>query len=99
MRIRDNSAAFMQDARKRTEAKLEAAAQIVEGQAILLAPVLTGNLKNSITHRVTGLTAFVGATADYAAHVEFGTSKQSAQPFLVPALEMSKAKIRRLFSS
>ena len=98
MKIRDNSAEFMRRARQRTEDKLEVAAQIVEGSANLLVPVDTGYLKGSIGHRVKGLSAFVGASAEYAPHVEMGTSKMAAQPFLVPAVAQNKAAIKRLFT-
>ena len=99
MKIKDNSAAFLRKADRRIQDKLEVAASIVEGQAILLAPVDTGYLKGSIGKRVTRKSAFVGASAEYAPHVEMGTSRMAAQPFLVPALELSKAKIEKLFKS
>lgn len=55
--------------------------------AKLVAPVDTGNLRNSITTdaRQGDLVAVVEATADYAAHVEFGTSRMRPQPFMRPA--------------
>lgn len=39
----------------------------------------------------------VGTVLDYSPHVEFGTIKQSAQPFLRPALELSKGKTLEIF--
>ena len=52
-----------------------------------LAPVDTGNLKGSITTEVRpgDLVGVVEATADYAAFVEFGTSRMRPQPFMRPA--------------
>lgn len=54
-----------------------------------LAPVLTGDLRNSID--VLGVSNGVGrvgagdASVDYAAYVELGTRKMAAQPYLKPA--------------
>ena len=53
-------------------------------------PVDTGRLRSSITWRLgrdgRGLLGIVGTNVAYAPHVEFGTVRQSAQPFLRPAL-------------
>lgn len=50
----------------------------------------TGRLRASITHEVGrdsgGLVAKVGTNVTYAAHLELGTSKMAARPFLRPAL-------------
>lgn len=40
-----------------------------------------------------GLGCVVDSRADYSSHLEFGTSKMAARPFLQPALEMNKQKI------
>lgn len=54
-----------------------------------MAPVLTGDLRNSID--VLGVSNGVGrvgagdASVDYAAYVELGTRKMAAQPYLKPA--------------
>ena len=50
-------------------------------------PVRTGALKASIFSMLTGQgSVIIGATEDYAAEVELGTSRMSAQPYLRPAL-------------
>lgn len=55
------------------------------------APVDTGYLRASIFTRtgINGTTVWgeVGAGANYAAYVENGTTRQSPQPFMRPALE------------
>lgn len=67
-------------------AAVSAAAQRVAENARGLCPVDTGRLKNSIAVSVGENGAQVSAGTDYAAYVEFGTSRAAAQPFLVPAL-------------
>lgn len=58
-----------------------AAAARIEGRAKEMAPVDTGNLRNSIQHRQTGrFEAEVAAHAEYAAAVEFGTGIFSVAP-------------------
>lgn len=60
----------------------------------------TGLLVNNIVVimdiAAKGLTANVESRADYSAFLEFGTSKMGARPFLQPALEENRAKIKRL---
>tara|TARA_R100001460_G_scaffold102170_1_gene146460 strand:+ start:222 stop:665 length:444 start_codon:yes stop_codon:yes gene_type:complete len=61
----------------------------------------TGFLVNSITATVGKDGKFivgdVKASAPYAAHLEFGTTKMSARPFFQPALQKSEEKITRIF--
>lgn len=61
------------------------AAVVTRDTAQKNAPVLTGELRDSI--RITGsrLTRNVTARAPYAFYVEFGTSDTSPQPYLFPA--------------
>ena len=60
---------------------LEQACLVVERAAKSKAPVQTGNLRNSITHKVSqpSLEGVVGATATYAPYVEIGTGIYSTQ--------------------
>lgn len=70
------------------ERALEAIGLQAEGYAKMLCPVDTGRLRNSITHTVdvAGQKAYVGTNVEYAAYVEFGTSKTRAQPYIQPAV-------------
>jgi len=77
---------------------LEKSAMAVQSQAVLLAPVDTGNLRRSIDYSLDGFrTAHVGSNIEYSAHQEYGTRFMKAQPYLHPALEKNKDKIRTIF--
>ena len=56
----------------------------------------TGATKRSIGLEITdgGMTAEVEPGTDYAAYVELGTRKMSAQPFVKPAWEEQKEKFK-----
>jgi HK97 gp10 family phage protein len=60
-------------------------------EARRLAPVDTGELRDSITYEVrrtaTTFAIVVLAGADHALYVELGTSRMSAQPYLRPVLD------------
>jgi HK97 gp10 family phage protein len=59
---------------------LERCGSQAEGYAKDLVPVDTGNLRNSINHRVDAAepAAFIGTNSEYAAYVEFGTGSHSS---------------------
>ena len=58
----------------------------------------TGYLVQNINLKIDaeGLGASVESNADYSAALEFGTRKMAARPFMQPALEENRPKIRRL---
>jgi HK97 gp10 family phage protein len=66
-------------------------AVMVQSRAKRACPVDTGRLRSSIARDLggdsEGIVARVGTNVEYAPHVEFGTSRQQAQPFLRPALD------------
>jgi HK97 gp10 family phage protein len=73
---------------------LEAGARIVETYAKINAPVDTGFLRSSITvDEVTPMQAIIAPHTDYAEHVEFGTSRMAAQPYMRPALDEHESEI------
>lgn len=73
---------------------LEAGARIVETYAKIRCPVDTGFLRNSITvDEVTPMEAVIAPHTDYAEHVEFGTSRMAAQPYMRPALDEHESEI------
>ena len=59
----------------------------------------TGFLVNNIHVIIDpdGLGASVESRADYSEALEFGTSKMGARPFLQPALEENRSKIRAMY--
>ena len=65
----------------------------------------TGYLANSISHQVIvenkgtskSYTGIVSASAEYAIHLEFGTTNMRARPFLHPALRQNSKKILGYF--
>jgi HK97 gp10 family phage protein len=58
----------------------------------------TGYLHNNIIFDIdtNGLGADIESRAEYSGMLEFGTSKMQARPFLQPAIEENRPKIRRL---
>jgi len=95
---------FGEDRKKEIEAKLEKnmlkACLLVERDAKKNAPVDTGRLRASITHELETekdeLIGIVGTNVVYAKYQEFGTYKMAAHPFLFPALESNREKIKEL---
>lgn len=65
---------------------IEEGARVVCESAKEMCPVDTGALRASINVTETDNGALVSADTNYAAYVEFGTSKTAPQPYLVPAL-------------
>lgn len=55
----------------------------------------TGRLVNSIRSDVSGKSAEVSANTEYAAALEFGTSKMEPRPYLVPAMEKERPNFDR----
>lgn len=73
---------------RRVEQIVEGAAFACEGQAKAFAPVDTGTLRNSIQAEPESPKSWIVAPhTDYAIHVEYGTSRQAAKPYMTPATE------------
>ena len=66
---------------------------LIEGSSKRLAPVDKGLLRNSINMRKDGNRVYVGVGAHYGAYVEYGTVRNKAQPYLIPAY---RAEIARM---
>lgn len=75
----------------RTERSLVVLGLTVQNRARELCPVDTGRLRASITSSglqrdSRGAYVEIGTNVEYAGHVEFGTVRAAAQPYLRPAL-------------
>jgi len=92
-----NGKEVIQDFDKMMYKSLYESGAIVEAQAIDTVAVDTGHLKQSITKQVRANSVDIGTNVEYASHVEFGTRKQTAQPFLLPALLDNINKIFTVF--
>lgn len=88
VQITDNSELIEQATNEAIVKALEAMGLQAEGYAKMKCPWATGNLRNSITHETddSEMVERIGSDVEYAAYVEYGTSKTKAQPFLEPAV-------------
>lgn len=71
------------------------AAGSIRDDARKLVPQDTGTLHANIVANVTSMSAEIGVfdkDVFYGQFVEFGTSKQRAQPFMTPAAEMERKR-------
>ena len=77
MLFKDNSTAGKEKLKDASVRWLLEACILVEGQAVLLAPVATSRLKQSIDYIIDEdeLSGYVGTNVDYAIYVEFGTGE------------------------
>lgn len=73
--FKDNSQAVLKAMQQAVEKALEECGLVAEGYAKKLAPVDTGNLRNSISHKVDPEepAVYIGSNSLYAAYQEFGT--------------------------
>lgn len=95
----DNSAKVLEAMKSAKARALEKVGLVAEGYAKKLCPVDTGNLRNSISHDSDSDYVYIGTNVDYAPHVEVGTRKQRAQPFLRPAASDHKATYRQIIKA
>lgn len=71
----------------------------IERDAKMVVPIDTGDLRKSIETEVEGgigsVTAEIGTDLEYAESVEFGTSRQYAQPYLIPSFDKNVQDLER----
>ena len=77
MKFVDNSKAVKRELERAAIRGLIKASLLVEGQAVLLAPVDKGGLRDSIGYKVdeSELVAYIGTNCEYAIYVEFGVGE------------------------
>lgn len=92
-------AGMAEDMRAETKKQLARAIIAMEKTAKEKCPVDTGRLRSSIRLRFLreGFAADLFTDVDYAPHVEFGTRRQRAQPFMRPAFVEHRDKIPARF--
>lgn len=75
--LHDHSDEVLAALQEAAERALEKCGLVAEGYAKRLAPVDTGNLRNSITHKVDPAepAVYIGTDSEYAAYVELGTGQ------------------------
>lgn len=97
----DNSKEIIEAMKKATVRALEKCGLVAEGYAKKLAPVDTGNLRNSITHEVDDgePAAYIGTDVEYAPYVCLGTIHMKAQPFLKPAVADHANEYRKIIEN
>jgi len=85
------------------DAAVEAGADLIQDMAITLVAVRSGLLKSTIHVEPTGqmmerLVRAGGGACTYSAFVEFGTRRQSAQPYMRPSRDAREAEIVNLIA-
>ena len=97
----DNSKEVSEKIKKALLRGLETCGLVAEGYAKKLAPVDTGNMRNSITHDVDEEepAAYVGTNVEYAPYQELGTIHMAAQPFLKPAVADHSNTYRKIIEN
>ena len=96
--IHDNSREVSEAIKSEILNGLETCGLVAEGYAKKLAPVDTGNLRNSITHYVDDgePAAYIGTDVEYAPYQELGTIHMAAHPFLKPAVADHENEYRKI---
>lgn len=87
---------FVEKAAK--EARIEAVEEVAE-IAQSLAPVKTGELRDSKFTEHSDEKSVFGFSADHALTIEFGNSRQSAQPFFTPAAAQLENLVEKKFKN
>ena len=97
----DNSKEIIEAMQQATVRALEKCGLTAEGYAKKLAPVDTGNLRNSITHDVDDgeTAAYIGTNVEYAPYQELGTIHIKAQPFLKPSVADHANEYRKIIEN
>jgi HK97 gp10 family phage protein len=86
---------FDVEMQNRLHERLAEWAENVRAEASRLAPARTGYLRSTIYAQTREWQAEIGADADYAANVEFGTTRAQARSFLSPAVETLTPELER----
>jgi HK97 gp10 family phage protein len=94
MTFRSNRREVMAEMERAEQRALEKIGLYVDGEAVSRSPVVSGRLKSSWEHEVQEKSVIVANNTEYAAFVEFGTSKQDAQRVLTGSVEENIDEIK-----
>lgn len=100
VRIEDHSKEYLNQVARDLETALEAVGLHIEGEAkeeLENTPrrIDTGNLRNSITHRVVDAekAVYIGTNVEYALYVHEGTSRMDPNRYLKNAVDRNKDQV------
>ena len=95
----DNTDEIKTYAREAVIRALTAVSIQASNYATLLCPVDTGRLRASISNWTDDaeLAAYIGTNVEYAAYVEYGTTRTAAQPFIKPAANDHQPEYAAIF--
>ena len=96
MTFRSNRREVMAEMERAEQRALEKIGLYVDGEAVSRSPVVSGRLKSSWEHEVQEKSVIVANNTEYAAFVEFGTSRQREQRILTGSVEENIDEIRRI---
>lgn len=82
VKITDNSKQFLDELKQKIPLALEAIGMTAETYAKKDTPVSTGRLRNSISHAVSGDSAYIGSNVEYAPYIELGARGRKAHHML-----------------
>lgn len=110
--LQDNSGKLLSEMKNASSTALEAVGLMMESYAKqeLSKPkshrdgsvrpnVITGRLRNSISHKVSGDSVAVGSEVEYAQFVELGTRKATAYPYLKPAVTEHTSEYKQILKN
>lgn len=97
IRVEDNSVETIKIFETQCEKALEAVGLQAERHAKEKCPVVTGRLRNSISHAVDRKHAYIGTNVEYGPYVELGTSRRKPKPFLKPAAQNYSNEYKAIF--
>lgn len=82
-------------ARRASEAAVALEVEAVKADAQAGAPVHSGELRDGVVGKASGLSGEVRSPVRHSGFVEFGTGRTKAQPFMAPAAEASRRRFPR----
>lgn len=93
---KDNTKEVLSAMEKAIERGLEAIGLTAEGYAKKETPVVTGRLRNSISHEVENESVYIGTNVEYAPNVELGSLGREGKHMLQKAATEHTAEYKRL---